>query len=76
MATKVEIYETTQSVFIQFDDGTTLEWKPWDRRGPYSYLQDEETEYYEDGVTVTRLGARELTYDPNLVRPVKRRKAG
>jgi hypothetical protein len=69
MTAKVEINDETQSVFIQFSDGTTLEWKSWDRAGPFGYLQDKETEYYEDGCTVTRLGAHELTYDPNLVGP-------
>jgi hypothetical protein len=69
MATKIEINDDTQSVFVQFNDGTTLDWGPWDRRGPNKYLKDGETEYYEDGCTVTRLNARELTYDPNLARP-------
>lgn len=72
MATKIEINDDTQSVFIQFNDGTTLEWKPWDSGGQYGYLRNEETEHYEDGSTVTRIGAHELTYDPNLVRPLER----
>lgn len=69
MAIKVEINDETQSVFVQFNNGTTLDWVPWDRRGPNKYLKDGETEHYEDGCTITRLGARELTYDPNLIRP-------
>lgn len=69
MAIKVEIYDDTQSIFVQFNDGTTLDWGPWDRQGPNRHLKDGDTDHYDDGCTVTRVGARELTYDPNLVRP-------